>query len=165
MTMIWEEGKKERRGDFVFFQSPTDSAPAIILHYVEPLLSGSTFQLGTKRRLGTNVYHTKNINAHSVCHTNPFWWRAQTFMLHHCWLSIWTFQTGIVDGLEYLPGLEAKLEQVCGEVSRDVRGAGEAAPPICRLIANNGGSQTGTKWKKIVLVSRENFVFPQFVGK
>ena len=72
MTMIWEEGKKERRGDFVFFQSPTDSAPAIILHYVEPLLSGSTFQLGTKRRLGTNVYLTKNINAHGVCHTNPF---------------------------------------------------------------------------------------------
>ena len=80
-------------------------------------------------------------------------------MLHHRWLSIWTFQTGTVDGLEYLPGLE--LEQVCGEVSRDVRG--EAAPPICRLIANNGGSQTGTKWKKIVLVSRENFVFPNLL--
>ena len=58
-------------------------------------------------------------------------------------LSVVKIQTRTVDGLEYLPGLEAKLEQVCGEVSRDVRG--EAAPPICRLIANNGRSQTGTK--------------------
>ena len=27
--------------------------------------------------------------------------------------------------------------EVCGRVSRDVGKAGEAAPPICRLMANN----------------------------
>ena len=70
------EGKKERKkeieeeereeGDFVFFQSPSDSASAIIQHCAI-VLSHSTFQLSnTEHKLGTPICNVHTLRKDSL---------------------------------------------------------------------------------------------------